>query len=134
MADSSPKQKAALWVAAVFVLGTALGGVLGYSFARHTVSAAAPAPTQQLTVAQKVERLTRELSLTDTQKQQLDVILTEVHAEYATIHKQSDPLIEDARQRGRNRIRAILTDEQKPKFEEFLRKLDEERKRAAQQQ
>ena len=35
------------------------------------------------------------------------------------------------RQKGRDEIRAILTPEQKPKFEEFLRKLDEERKRNA---
>jgi Spy/CpxP family protein refolding chaperone len=128
MAGESPKRKAAAWVAAVFVLGVALGGVLGYMFARHTVSAAASL-SDEAKRAQKVERLTRELNLTDAQRQQLDVILAQVHAEYAAIHKQSDPQIEDARQRGRNRIRAILTEEQKPKFEVFLKNLDEERKR-----
>jgi Spy/CpxP family protein refolding chaperone len=35
------------------------------------------------------------------------------------------------RQKGRDQIRGILTSEQKPKFEEFLKKLDEERKRNA---
>ncbi len=35
----------------------------------------------------------------------------------------------EPRQKGRDEIRATLTPEQKPKFEEFLRKLDEARKR-----
>jgi Spy/CpxP family protein refolding chaperone len=39
--------------------------------------------------------------------------------------------MDQARQKGRDQIRAILTPEQKPKFEEFLRRLDEERKRNA---
>jgi len=47
------------------------------------------------------------------------------------IHDQSDAQIEQLRQKGREQIRAILTTEQKPKFEEFLQKLDEERKRNA---
>ncbi len=36
------------------------------------------------------------------------------------------------REDARNRIRAILTPEQLPKYEEFNRKLDEERKRREQ--
>ncbi len=36
---------------------------------------------------------------------------------------------EQVRKQGREQIRAILTPEQRPKFEEFLRKLDEERKK-----
>ena len=40
-----------------------------------------------------------------------------------------DPQIEAVRQRTREKIRVLLTEEQKPKFTEFLRKMDEERKR-----
>ena len=36
--------------------------------------------------------------------------------------------IEQVRQKGRDQIRAILTPEQKPKFEDFLRELDQKRK------
>ena len=35
----------------------------------------------------------------------------------------------EAREKARSRIREILTPEQKPKFEELLKRLDEERKR-----
>jgi hypothetical protein len=52
-----------------------------------------------------------------------------MEAQYKEIHRQTDPLIDQARQRGRNQIRAILAPEQLPKFEEFLRRIDEERKR-----
>jgi len=45
------------------------------------------------------------------------------------IHDQNDARLEQERQKGRDQIRAILTPKQKPKFEEFLRKHDEEKKR-----
>jgi Spy/CpxP family protein refolding chaperone len=45
---------------------------------------------------------------------------------YAPADAQRDAL----RQQGRTRIRAILTPEQKPKFEEFMHNLDEERKKS----
>ena len=130
MTDTSARRKAALWVAAVFVLGAALGGVLGYIFGHHRVSAAAgPPPSERERRARRVEQLTQELTLTSEQRQQLDAILSELHAEYKTLHEQSDAQIDQAKQRGRDRIRGILTAEQKPKFEEFLKRMDEERKR-----
>jgi Spy/CpxP family protein refolding chaperone len=122
MNEATAKQRAAVWVAVVFLLGVLLGGVVGYVFAHHPVSANAPLSPQERR-AQKVEELTPE------QRQQLEAILTQLHSEYKTLHEQSDAQIDQARQKGRNQIRAILTPEQKPKFEEFLRKMDEERKR-----
>jgi Spy/CpxP family protein refolding chaperone len=129
MSDTSATRKAALWVGAVFVLGAALGGVLGYVTAHHSTSAANQPSTEPERRARKVEQLTRELSLTPTQSQQLDAILKERHAEAKAIRDQADVQVEQIRQKGREQIRAILTPEQKPKFEEFLRHLDEERKR-----
>jgi Spy/CpxP family protein refolding chaperone len=128
MNEATAKQRAAVWVAVVFLLGVLLGGVVGYVFAHHPVSANAPLSPQERR-AQKVEELTRVANLTPEQRQQLEAILTQLHSEYKTLHEQSDAQIDQARQKGRNRIRAILTSEQKPKFEEFLRKMDEERKR-----
>jgi Spy/CpxP family protein refolding chaperone len=130
--ESSAKQKAALWVAVVFVLGAALGGVFGYFYGhRSSVSAANPPLSEPQRRAQRVEQLTQDLGLTNDQRQQLDSALSQLHAQYKSIHDQSDTQMEQARQKGRDQIRAILTPEQKPKFEEFLRRLDEERKRNA---
>jgi Spy/CpxP family protein refolding chaperone len=113
----------------VFLLGAALGGMLGYVFAHHTAMAAPAQMTDAQKRAQKVERLTQELNLTASQQQQLDAILTSVQGEYKVIRQSTEPQIDQARQKGREQIRAILTPEQKPKFEEFLKRLDEERKK-----
>jgi Spy/CpxP family protein refolding chaperone len=131
MSEPSAARKAALWVGAVFLLGAALGGLVGYIFARHSVSAFSapvnePEPARR---ARRVEQLTRELSLTNAQRQQLDAILMHWHAEAKAVHDQHDEQIGQIRQKGRSEVRAILTPDQQPKFEEFLKRLDEERKR-----
>ncbi len=130
MNESSAKQKAVLWVAIVFVLGAALGGVFGYFFGhRSSVSAANPPLSEAVKRAQRVQELTQELGLTDDQRQQLDKALSQLHADYKAVHDQSEAQMDQARQKGREQIRSFLTPEQKPKFEEFLKRMDEERKR-----
>jgi Spy/CpxP family protein refolding chaperone len=130
MNDSSAKRKAALWVAVVFVVGAVLGGVFGFFYGhRSVVSASNPPMSEPARRARRVEQLTQELGLTNAQSQQLNTILSQLHADYKTIHDQSEAQMEIARQKGRDQIRSILTPEQKPKFEEFLKRLDEERKK-----
>jgi len=129
MSDTPATRKAALWVGAVFLLGAALGGVLGYLFAHRPVNAANPPLSEPERRAQRVQQLTKDLSLTPQQAQQLDAILLQRHAETKAIHEQTDAQIDAVRQKGRAQVRAILTPEQLPKFEEFLRQMDEQRKR-----
>jgi Spy/CpxP family protein refolding chaperone len=126
MSDRSATTKAAFWVGVVFLLGAALGGMIGYVSAHKSYAAGPPPPP---THQQKIEHLTQELQLTPAQQKQLDGILTGMEAQYKAIHQQTDPLIDQARQHGRNQIRAILTPEQLPKFEDFLHRIDEERKK-----
>jgi Spy/CpxP family protein refolding chaperone len=128
---SEATRKAALWVGVVFLLGAALGGMLGYVFA-HRVQAAPPQPPQMTDAqrrAQKVQRLTQELNLTSEQQTRIDAIMAGVQTQYKAIHQSTDTQLNEARQQGREQIREVLTPDQKPKFEEFLKKLDEERKR-----
>ena len=129
MSETPARRKAALWVAIVFLLGAALGGMIGYGYAHRSVAAANTPLPEPVRRAHRVEQMTQELGLTSDQAKQLDAILMQWHAEVKTIHQQSDAQIEQLRQKKRNEIRAILTPEQKPKFEEFLTKLDAERKR-----
>jgi len=131
MSETSATQKAALWVGIVFLLGGALGGMIGYGIAHRSVSAAPPQLSEAARRAQRVDELTRELSLTSAQAQQLDAIIIQRHAESKAIHDQTNTQIDKVRQKARDEIRAILTPEQKPKFEEFLRRVDEDRKRNA---
>jgi Spy/CpxP family protein refolding chaperone len=78
--------------------------------------------------AQRVQQLTQLLGLTSAQSQQIDSVLMQKHAEAKALHDQTDAQIDQVRQKGRDQIRSILTPEQKPKFEEFLKNLDQQRK------
>ena len=129
MTDATIRQKATLWLAIVFILGAALGGVLGYAFA-HRTYAAAPMLSAGAKHAQRREQLTREVELNAEQQKQAGAILDQAQNEYKAVHDVMDPQIESVRQKTRDKIRALLTADQKPKFEEFLRKLDQERKLA----
>jgi Spy/CpxP family protein refolding chaperone len=131
MSETTATKKAALWVGVVFLLGTALGGMLGYIFAHHTALAAPAQMSDADKRAQKVQRLTDEVGLTAAQQTQIDAIMTSVQVQYKAIHQAEEPQIDAVRQKGREEIRAVLTPEQKPKFEELLRRLDEERKKNA---
>jgi Spy/CpxP family protein refolding chaperone len=129
MSETAATRKAALWVGVVFLLGAALGGVLGYLFAHRPVNAANPPLSEPERRARRVEELTRELTLTPQQAQRVDAILLQRHTETKAIHDQTEAQLDAVRQKGRAQVRAILTPEQLPKFEEFLKQMDEERKR-----
>jgi Spy/CpxP family protein refolding chaperone len=129
MSDTSATRKAALWVGVVFLLGAALGGMLGYVFAHHTAMAASAQLSDAQKRAQKVQRLTDELSLAPDQQRQIDAIMTGIQGQYKAIRQSTEPQMDATRQKGREQIRAVLTPEQKPKFEAFLKRMDEERKK-----
>src|ERR1700686_4888241 len=104
MSETSATRKAALWVGVVFLLGAALGGMIGYVFARHTALAAPPQMTEAAKRAQKVQRLTQELNLSPDQQKQLDAIMASVQAQYKAIHQSTDHQINEERERGGERI------------------------------
>jgi Spy/CpxP family protein refolding chaperone len=131
MSEATVQQKASLWLGVVFVLGIALGGILGYAFA-HRSYAAAPQMTAEERRAQKRARLVEEVALTAEQKTQIFAILDQAQEENKAIHVTTDPQFDAVRQKAREKIRQVLTPEQKPRFEDFLRRMDEERKRIGQ--
>jgi Spy/CpxP family protein refolding chaperone len=131
VSETTAKRKAALWVGAVFLLGAMLGGVLGFLFAHRPVSAANAPLSEPERRARRVQELTHELALTPQQAQQLDGILLQRHTETKAIRDQLDAQMNEVREKGRAQVRTILTPEQLPKFEAFLKRMDEERKRNA---
>jgi Spy/CpxP family protein refolding chaperone len=132
MTEPNVRQKATLWLAIVFVLGAALGGVLGYAFAHHSYASERTALSAEARRAQRREQLTRDVQLTPEQRKQVAAILDQAQVEYKAVHTAMDPQIDAIRQKNREKIRALLTADQRPKFEQFLRQLDEERKRVGQ--
>jgi Spy/CpxP family protein refolding chaperone len=131
MSETPVPRKAAVWVAVVFLLGALAGGMLGYGYAHRTVAAANAPTSEPERRAKRVAQWTQDFSLSSEQAKQLDGILLELHGEAKAIHDQSDAQMEQLRVKGRDRIRVVLTPEQKPKFEEWLRKRDAERMKNA---
>jgi hypothetical protein len=121
-------RKAIVLLVAVFLLGAA-AGVLGTMWATHTGLAAGSGAPRKFTKQGAMEWLNTELKLSAEQQQQLGVILDETAAGYETIRERVRPEYDQVRQQSRDRIRAILTAEQKVRFEELVQQMDEERAR-----
>ena len=63
------------------------------------------------------ERMRRDLSLTDEQARQVKAVLDETRDEYRTLSAECRPRYDAIRQKGRDRIRALLTPEQQQRFD-----------------
>jgi Spy/CpxP family protein refolding chaperone len=123
---SQGSRKAFLLVLLVFALGIGLGSVGTYVVTTRVLAAR---PQQDArNPANHMAMFTRDLNLNPEQQKQIQAILTETRARYAEIHGQADPEYEQARQAGREKIRQVLTPEQRPKFEDLIRRIDEERR------
>jgi Spy/CpxP family protein refolding chaperone len=120
-------RKAFALVFVLFVLGVALGSV-GTYLVTTRVLAARPQTAQARTPSQHMAMFTRDLNLSTDQQSQIQAILSDTRAHYASLHEKLDPEYEQVRQQGREQIRQVLTPEQRPKFEELLRQMDEERR------
>jgi Spy/CpxP family protein refolding chaperone len=127
-------RKALALIALVFVLGVALGAV-GHSVADRRVLGArtqSPAFLQpRPNPPRAVAHLTTELNLTPDQQKQIGDILADMQRRYDAVHDQMNPEFEQIREQGHDQIRQVLTPEQRPKFEDFLKRVNEERRRRA---
>ncbi len=118
-------RKAFLLVFAVFVLGIALGAS-GLYLLSARVQAARPQAVR--TSASTQAMFTKDLNLNADQQTQIGTIFNQMREQYAAIHAKADPEYDQVRQQARDRIRQILTTDQRPEFEDLLRRMDEERR------
>ena len=119
------RRRATLYILLIFICGALAGAVatnLWMNWGPRGVSARADQPWSAQHI---VERFTRDLSLTPDQAKQLNQILDETHKTY----REHEAAIEAIRQQGRARIRGILNDEQKVKYEQILASIEQRRKR-----
>ncbi len=116
MEFSPDRRKAAALVTLVFVLGIAFG-VAGVLVSRRVAGAGNPGDRQ----VQQPSQLMRDLQLSADQERQYRQILADTRARYEAIREEMDPKRREVRQRSREQIRLLLTAEQRPGFEEFLR-------------
>jgi hypothetical protein len=117
-------RKAYVLVLAIFVLGVVVGALAGYMWTERAVTAGVY-PAQR---SSHLQRLTLELSLTPAQQQQVRAVLNDTKTQFDATYDTIRPQMDAIRQQGRRTIRALLTHDQLPRFELYLRKLDQERK------
>jgi Spy/CpxP family protein refolding chaperone len=126
MDANQSNRKAVLLVFVLFVLGIALGSVGTYVVTTRVLAA-----RPQAALARNpghMAMFTRDLNLSPDQQTQIQAIMNDTRARYAELHQKLDPEYEQVRQQGRERIRQVLTPEQRPKFEDLLRQIDEDRR------
>jgi Spy/CpxP family protein refolding chaperone len=128
MDTNKGSRKAFLLVFVLFILGIALGSVATYLVTLR-VQAARPHASLSHNYAGTVALFTEGLGLSPDQQKQLEAIFNDMRNHYDALHAKLDPEYEQVRQQGRERIRQILTPEQRPKFEDLLRQIDEDRRR-----
>ncbi|MGH9688682.1 MAG: hypothetical protein ACRD5K_16490 [Candidatus Acidiferrales bacterium] len=133
METTKARREAAILFIAVFVLGVVFGGLGDRLWNQHvsgepiTIVTKVPHPTND----QMIDNFCQQVKITPQQRKQLGGIMDDTEAKWRALYAPLNPQKEEIRQEGRARIRAILTPSQVPKFEEYMKHVDEYRKAQA---
>lgn len=133
MINQESRRKAGLWLGLVFLLGSAIGGVFGYSVAHKTTHAGgaptAPSLSEPERRAKRVAEMTKEIGLSEEQAAKVDAIIHATHDQMKEVRDKTESDVDVLRQSARNQVRALLSPEQKSKFEAMVQRMDAERKK-----
>jgi len=129
------KFRAATLVFCVFLTGAVVGGLAVHVFGDRIWSTRAyNNPNSMPTREELLQQLGQQLDLTPEQRTQIKAAMDQTVSDWHRIFLTVDPELEQARQQGRERIRAVLTPAQLPKYEVFIRQLDAQRAKAEQRE
>jgi len=123
--------KAKLLVFAVFFIGILTGVLIAnfYTTRVMTSSTDTATPPDRTQRAQRdINKFYDYLALDQNQREQMRKIGEDTRQEFQELRKETQPRFEAIRQQSRAKIRAVLNDEQRTKYDEFNRKIDERRR------
>ena len=109
--------KAIVGVIAIFVLGGLAGSITTIALVRHRL---AHGHGSQMMADLIVRRLSWELRLDRTQREQLRAVVAEGQQEMKVVRKQIQPLIEDLLSRSEAKVRVLLRPDQQEKFDKLV--------------
>jgi len=112
----------------VFLLGVAAGALGLSAYLRRGEPAPQAAWTGRFNRERYVKELTEAIRLRPDQMGALNAALNETREEFLALRSRLQPQFEEVRTRSRQRIREILTTDQQPRFDAFLKRWDEERR------
>jgi Spy/CpxP family protein refolding chaperone len=128
---SRTRHEAAVLVFVVFLLGLLVGGVGSHLWGQRVwggrqerAGHGGPHSTARI-----VNEFTRELQLTPDQQTEIGEIIDQTRGQVRALYRPLDAKHEEIRQQGRDRIRAVLTPGQLPKFDAFMQRIDGQRKK-----
>ena len=125
---SQSKFKASLLIGVVFLLGAIVGGSLG-----TTIVSRQFASRPEISARQKrnmiLEKFRSRLSLTPEQTEKVSVILEETHRQFRALEQSIKPQSVEIRSQMRNKVRQLLTEDQKGAFEVMTREYDQRKAR-----
>ena len=125
MENTRTRREAAFLVLVVFALGVLLGGIATHLWGERVWGHQTAPKTRDQIVA----RLTHEVGLSAEQQKQVTAIVDDTRAQWKTIYAPVDAQREQIRQQSREKLRALMTPEQRVKLEKFFADLDEQRRK-----
>jgi hypothetical protein len=128
METTKARREAAALVAVVFLLGALLGFVGNHLWGERVWGMRENSVPQNHLASE----LTQDLQLTAEQQRQLSGIIAETQAKWRALYGPLEPQRAEIRELSHEQMRKILTPDQLPKFDAFMQRLDEQRKREAQ--
>jgi hypothetical protein len=131
MEKTKARREAALLFFVVFLLGALFGAVGDRLWNKRVSGQPAVSSSGRPSRDELIKNFSRQVQLTPDQEKQLAAIMDDERAKWQALYAPLDVQREAIRQQGRERIRAMLTLEQQPKFEDFMRRVDEQRKKDA---
>jgi len=123
----------ALYLALVFLSGLAVGAY-GYKFITQnpaSTKANPPRPSPDEWRKQYLHEMETRLKLTPDQIQKLNVLMDETRSRFHEERQKHDGVMKSIRDQQTDKVRAMLTDEQRPEYEK-IRVEREQRAKAAQ--
>ncbi len=130
METTKTRREAAVLVLVVFLLGVLLGGVGNHVWGERVWGHTIVRSNGRVPRNQVISDMTRELALTPDQQNQLGSLIDDTRAKWDALYAPLQAEHEKIRQDSRARIRAMLTPEQQQKFDAFMQRLDEQRKKS----
>ena len=122
--------KAKVLVFAIFFMGIATGVLIANFYTTRVTSS--PDTGNPPERAQRAERNVNQfyeyLGLDEAQREQMRTIGEETRHEFQELRKETQPRFEAIQERSRAKIRGVLNDEQRTKYDEFRRERDERRR------
>ena len=111
-------------IVGIFILGALAGGLtLNLYRDARVISAPSLGPSGHRGSG-GFEAMLKSLNLSDQQKQQVEEILADTRQQFEELHRASEPRMTDIRNQTRQRLKAVLTEDQWNQFQQLIKQRD----------